>query len=452
MNVEVVAVGTELLLGQIVDTNSSWIGEQLALVGLDSFFQTKVGDNLDRLVDTLRRALDRSDAVIVCGGLGPTQDDLTREALGVLVEEPLDEDDTMVERIIEMFGSRGRRMPMNNLNQARKPASAEFIPVMPGTAPGLVLPTQHGVVYAVPGVPWEMKEMLTGFVLGDLSRRSGDPAAIASRTLRTWGESESGLSEMLAPRMAELDEVGNPTLAFLASGFEGLKVRITAKAADAAAATEIVDEEADHLRALLGPLVFGRDGDNMESTVLAALEVRGHTLAVAESLTGGLLGSRLASVPGASAVFRGGVIAYHPEVKQQLLGVPDGPVVTEEAALAMARRPLLAGGRRRAGHHRRGRTRGAGGPTGGHGVSGRSVARRRGVDHARPAGWAPTDPGVLVHLSARPAASTHAGRRRRRGLRVASWSAVTTTPSSCSLPAAPTWSGWIASRSSNRSW
>ena len=162
MNVEVVAVGTELLLGQIVDTNSSWIGEQLALVGLDSFFQTKVGDNLDRLVDTLRRALDRSDAVIVCGGLGPTQDDLTREALGVLVEEPLDEDDTMVERIIEMFGSRGRRMPMNNLNQARKPASAEFIPVMPGTAPGLVLPTQHGVVYAVPGVPWEMKEMLTG--------------------------------------------------------------------------------------------------------------------------------------------------------------------------------------------------------------------------------------------------------------------------------------------------
>lgn len=270
MNVEVVAVGTELLLGQIVDTNSSWIGEQLALVGLDSFFQTKVGDNLDRLVDTLRRALDRSDAVIVCGGLGPTQDDLTREALGVLVEEPLDEDDTMVERIIEMFGSRGRRMPMNNLNQARKPASAEFIPVMPGTAPGLVLPTQHGVVYAVPGVPWEMKEMLTGFVLGDLSRRSGDPAAIASRTLRTWGESESGLSEMLAPRMAELDEVGNPTLAFLASGFEGLKVRITAKAADAAAATEIVDEEADHLRALLGPLVFGRDGDNMESAVLAA--------------------------------------------------------------------------------------------------------------------------------------------------------------------------------------
>ena len=114
-------------------------------------------------------------------------------------------------------------------------------------------------------------------------------------------------------------------------------MRITAKAADAAAATEIVDEEADHLRALLGPLVFGRDGDNMESAVLAALEARGHTLAVAESLTGGLLGSRLASVPGASAVFRGGVIAYHPEVKQQLLGVPDGPVVTEEAALAMAR-------------------------------------------------------------------------------------------------------------------
>ncbi|MEZ5373998.1 MAG: competence/damage-inducible protein A [Microthrixaceae bacterium] len=336
MNVEVVAVGTELLLGQIVDTNSSWIGEQLALAGLNSHFQTKVGDNLERIVDTLRRALERSDAVIVCGGLGPTQDDLTREALGVLAGEPLEEDDAMVETIMSMFGGRGRRMPMNNLNQARKPASAEFIPVQPGTAPGLALPLQHGVVYAVPGVPWEMKEMLSGYVLGDLSRRSGDPSAIASRTLRTWGESESGLDETLAPRMAELDRIGNPTLAFLASGVEGLKVRITAKAADTATATAIVDEEADRLRARLGPLVFGSDDDTMESAVLDILRGRGETLGVAESLTGGLLGSRLASVPGASSVFRGGVVAYHPEVKQQLLDVPEGPVVTEEVALAMA--------------------------------------------------------------------------------------------------------------------
>ena len=337
MNVEVVAVGTELLLGQIVDTNSSWIGEQLALVGLNSHFQTKVGDNLGRIVDTLSRALERSDAVIVCGGLGPTQDDLTREALAELAGEQLDEDETMIDTITAMFGERGRRMPMNNLNQARKPASAEFIPVQPGTAPGLVLPLQKGVVYAVPGVPWEMKEMLSGYVLSDLSRRSGDPAAIASRTLRTWGESESGLDELLAPRMAELDQLGNPTLAFLASGVEGLKVRITAKAADTATATSIVDDEADRLRTLLGPLVFGTDHDNMESAVLAMLEARGHTLGVAESLTGGLLGSRLASVPGASAVFRGGIVAYHPEVKQQLLDVPVGPVVTETVALAMAR-------------------------------------------------------------------------------------------------------------------
>ncbi|MEZ5383237.1 MAG: competence/damage-inducible protein A [Microthrixaceae bacterium] len=337
MNVEVVAIGTELLLGQITDTNSTWIGEQLALVGLNSHYQTKVGDNLDRIVDTLRLALERSDAVICCGGLGPTQDDLTREAFGALAGEPLEEDEAKAEQIIAMFAGRGRRMPMNNLAQARKPASAAFIPVQPGTAPGLVLPLQHGVLYAVPGVPWEMKEMLSQFVLGDLSRRSGNPSAIASRTLRTWGESESGLAEILAARIEELDEAGNPTLAFLASGVEGLKVRVTAKAADVEAATAIVDDEADRLRGVLGQLVFGADDDTMESVVLAMLAERGWTLGVAESLTGGMLGSRLAAVPGASEAFRGGVIAYDPAVKREVLGVPDGPVVTEATALAMAR-------------------------------------------------------------------------------------------------------------------
>ena len=345
MRTEVVAIGTELLLGQITDTNSSWIGEQLALSGIDTFFQTKVGDNLDRIVATLSLALDRSDAVICCGGLGPTQDDLTREALAAVMGVALEPDEAMEERIIEMFSGRGRRMPMNNLRQALKPVGAEFIAQMPGTAPGLVCPlawpdgaggTAGKVIYAVPGVPWEMKEMVAGTILPDLQRRAGITSVIASRTLRTWGESESGLAEILAPRIDELDQGGAATLAFLASGMEGLKVRITAKAATEAQVQQVLDDEERLLRELLGPIVFGVDDDTMESVVLAMLEQRGLSLGVAESLTGGMIGSRLCDVPGASKVFRGSVVSYAAEVKQSVLGVPEGPVVTESAAVAMA--------------------------------------------------------------------------------------------------------------------
>jgi nicotinamide-nucleotide amidase len=345
MRTEVVAIGSELLLGQIVDTNSSWIGEQLALAGLDSHFQTKVGDNLGRLVATLRLALDRSDAVICCGGLGPTQDDLTREAIAEVMGVPLEADEEMEEKIVEMFAGRGRRMPMNNLRQAMRPVGASFIPQQPGTAPGLVCPlewpdgqggTRPKVIYAVPGVPWEMKEMVTGTVLPDLQRRSGVDAVIGSRTLRTWGESESGLAELLSDRIEELDRSGTATMAFLASGGEGLKVRITAKGADAAAVAAVLDAEEIEVRKVLGPLIFGVDGDTMESVVLAMLRERGQTLAAAESLTGGMVGSKLTSVPGASDVFVGGVVSYASRVKHDLLDVPEGPVVTEAAAVAMA--------------------------------------------------------------------------------------------------------------------
>jgi nicotinamide-nucleotide amidase len=345
MRCEVVAIGTELLLGQITDTNSSWIGEQLALVGIDSLFQTKVGDNQDRIVATIRQALDRSDAVICCGGLGPTQDDLTREALAEVMGVALESDEEMEERILHMFAGRGRSMPANNLRQAQRPAGAAFIEQQPGTAPGLVCPvtvtapdgtTADKVVYAVPGVPWEMKEMVEGTVLPDLQRRAGITAVIRSRTLRTWGESESGLAELLADRIFELDELGNPTLAFLASGIEGLKVRITAKADTAGEADALLADEEARLRTLLGPLVFGVDDDTMESVVLDLLRGRGMTLGVAESLTGGMIGSRICDVPGASDVFLGGVVSYASKVKFDLLGVPEGPVVSEDAARAMA--------------------------------------------------------------------------------------------------------------------
>lgn len=337
MRCEVIAVGTELLLGQIVDTNSSWIGEQLALSGIDSHFQTKVGDNAERIASALRIALERSDAVIMCGGLGPTQDDITREVIADVLGVRLVRRPELEEKIRAMFGSRGRAMPANNLRQADVPEGAEVLDEMPGTAPGLRCPVgESQVIYAVPGVPYEMRLMVGGSVLTDLRARAGVSSVIHSRTLRTWGHSESGLAELLADRITELDHLGNPTLAFLASGIEGLKVRITAKASDGAAAEVILDDEEARLREIIGHLVFGLDDQTMESVVIDLLRDQGLTLAVAESLTGGLITSRLTDVPGASDVLLGGVVSYASEVKFDLLDVPEGPVVSAIAARAMA--------------------------------------------------------------------------------------------------------------------
>ena len=340
MRVDVVAIGTELLLGQIVDTNSSWIGEQLAAHGFDSLLQMKVGDNLARVEAVLHRALADADAVIICGGLGPTHDDLTRDAIASVMGVQLQMQQDIADRIREMFATRGRTMSDNNLRQAMVPEGAAVIVQTRGTAPGLICPLVVDgvakVLYAVPGVPHEMKDMLERAILPDLHQRSGVAAVIASRTLRTWGESESGLNERLDPIIAELDAVGNPTLAFLASGWEGIKVRLTAKAATAEAAHELLDVWDARVRAVVGSQVFGRDGDTMESVVLQMLRERGLTLGLAESVTGGLVGARITGIAGASDVFRGGIVSYASEVKFDLLGVPEGPVVSEAAAAAMA--------------------------------------------------------------------------------------------------------------------
>ncbi|MET0158381.1 MAG: competence/damage-inducible protein A [Acidimicrobiales bacterium] len=336
MNCEVLAIGTELLLGQVVDTNSSWIGEQLALTGIDCLYQAKVGDNPARIRTALREAVDRSDAVIVCGGLGPTQDDITRDVIAEVMGVPLHRDAAVEEKIRTMFGSRGRDMPTNNLRQADVPEGATVMAQQPGTAPGLICPVGDKVIYAVPGVPYEMKEMVEGSVLPDLARRAGVQSVIRSRTLRTWGHSESGIAEVLADRIVELDALGNPTIAFLASGIEGLKVRITAKADDDAAAESILEAELAVLAPILGDWTFSAEDESMETVVLGLLRERGLTLAVAESVTGGLVTARLTAVPGTSDVLKGGVVSYFSEVKYDLLDVPEGPVVSLEAAKAMA--------------------------------------------------------------------------------------------------------------------
>ena len=337
MRCEVLAIGTELLLGQIVDTNSAWIGEQLAASGIDSYEHRVIGDNQTRIVDALKDLLARSDSVLVCGGLGPTQDDLTRDAIAELMGVPLERDMELAEHIATMFRSRLRDMPQNNLRQADVPEGGEALANPLGTAPGLRCPVGAGkVVYAVPGVPYEMQEMVRAHVIPDLLRRSGEASAIVSRSLKTWGTSESALAEMVAHRLEALDAAGNPTIAFLARGIEGLVVRVTAKGETEAAARALVDAEERELRAILGDLVFGVDDETMEHAVLARLRARGWTLGVAESVTGGLIGGRIASVPGASETFRGTIGAYATEVKRSVLGVTAEPVVSEESARQMA--------------------------------------------------------------------------------------------------------------------
>jgi len=340
MRAEVVAVGTELVLGQVVDTNSAWIGEQLAMSGIDCNFQTRVGDNIDRIASALRLALGRNEAVIVCGGLGPTQDDVTREAIASVMNVPLCRDATVLQIVRERFVPRGptRTMPANNERQADVPEGATVIPQTMGTAPGLICPVGDKVMYALPGVPYEMQDMMRRAVLPDLERRSGQVAVIRSRTLRTWGLSESGLAELVAPRVEALEDGGPgvPTIAFLASGVEGIKLRLTVKAADRDSADKALDAEEAELRILVGDSVFGVDDETMEHVVGGLLLERGWTLGIAESLTGGLLAARVVGVPGASEWFRGAVVAYDAAVKQSVLGVPEGPVVTRDAAVVMA--------------------------------------------------------------------------------------------------------------------
>lgn len=331
MRCEVVAIGTELLLGIINDTNSSWIGERLALNGIDSFFQVKVGDNFNRIEASIRTALERSEAVICCGGLGPTQDDITRDVIASIMGSGMRRDEAIAEEIRQRFERRGRRMAPNNLRQADVPVGARTIEQMPGTAPGLVCPVGEKVIYAVPGVPSEMKIMMEGTILPDLVRRSGQTGVIRSRVLRTWGISESGLAEMLSDHVDELDKTGAATIAFQASGIEGLKVRITVKRDDEEAAAAALDEEERKIRPVLTDAIFGLDDETMETAVLKILRERGQTVAAAETLTGGILASRMSAADHEMRTFRGSTVLAPDFLPEGMSGK-----AAEEQAVAVA--------------------------------------------------------------------------------------------------------------------
>lgn len=338
MKAEVVGVGTELLLGQIANTNARWISERLAAVGVDVLHHQAVGDNVPRIVDALRVALDRADVVLVTGGLGPTGDDLTRDAIAEMLGLTMVRRPEIEDLLREKFAGYGRGdMPLSNLRQADVPEGMRTITPVRGTAPGLVAELPDGkLMYAVPGVPTEMEEMMEGTILPELAALAG-PQTIVSRTLRSASLGESRVAEMLR----DLFEAStNPSVAYLASSSE-VKIRLTAKAATRAEAGSLLAPLAAEVGARLGDAIFTVDDEELEEAVGRLLRAAGRTLACAESLTGGGVGARLTSVTGASDYFVGSAVVYTAEAKRDVLGVSqetiDGPgVVSEGCALEMA--------------------------------------------------------------------------------------------------------------------
>ncbi|MEN8114067.1 MAG: competence/damage-inducible protein A, partial [Actinomycetota bacterium] len=335
MIVEILAVGTELLLGQIVNSNASRIAERLADAGLDHYRQTVVGDNEERIADAIRSASGRADAVIITGGLGPTKDDLTREAIARAAGVGMVFDEEQAEHLRERWRRRGWDMPESNLQQAEHPEGCTLIENPKGTAPGVRCEVDGTWVFALPGVPAEMIPMLERDVIPFL--RTGEGSVVASRLLRTWGEPESAIGE----RLGDLyDASTNPTIAFLASGGE-IKIRITAKAETQNEAEALIAPVEAEVRERLGKRIFGADADTVEVVILRMLERRGWTVATAESVTGGLVAGRITSIPGASRAYRGSVVAYATDVKEPTLGVDPAliateGVVSEPVAIAMA--------------------------------------------------------------------------------------------------------------------
>ncbi|MFI5272000.1 MAG: competence/damage-inducible protein A [Ktedonobacterales bacterium] len=334
MRAEILSIGTELLLGQITDTNAAYLARELAGLGIDLYFVSQVGDNLDRLSETVRRARDRADLVIMTGGLGPTEDDLSREAIAAVCSETPRVDPRLEAELRAFFGAHGIAMPERNLKQAWLIPSATPLANPVGTAPGWWVARDGKLIVAMPGVPHEMRRMWEHEVVPRLRPLTGD--LLFTRTLRVAGLGESSVEE----RLDELLHATNPTLATYAKR-DAVDVRITAKAATDDAAQALVAPVEARARALLGTHVIGADGDTPASVALGLLSTRGLSLATMESCTGGLLASALTDVPGSSAVFRGGLVAYATALKQQW-GVPAETLawhgaISVETARAMAR-------------------------------------------------------------------------------------------------------------------
>jgi len=346
MRAELISTGTELLLGQILNTNAQFLGQRLAQLGIDVFFQTTVGDNEARVADACERALNRADLLVVTGGLGPTSDDLTKEAIaGIFGLELVIDEDSMV-HVEEFFRARGKKMPENNRKQAMLPAGGIVVPNKMGTAPGVIIESGAKVIVILPGPPVEMQPMFTETVEPYLLNKLGlDRSVIVSRVLRLLGIGESTVEEQIED-MVECQT--NPTIAFLAPRGEVL-IRLTAKANSEAAAATMIGKVEKEIRLRLGEFIYGTDDDSLEKVVAGLLKERGLTISLAESCTGGLIAKRLTDIPGISENFMYGIVTYANEAKTHLLGVDPKTLekygaVSEETALEMARGVRQTGG------------------------------------------------------------------------------------------------------------
>lgn len=337
MKGEVIAVGNEILLGDIGNSNSRWISERLAVAGVDVRNHQVVGDDIASIGDAFRLALSRADVVISTGGLGPTGDDITREGLSQALGTKLQRRAEIEDFLRDRFRRMRREMPESNLRQADVPERARYVLPKRGTAPGLLIEVEGGKrVYVVPGVPAEMREMLEGAVLPELTKLTGG-RTIVSRTLRSVGIAEAKVGELLHDLYEEHD---NPTMAFLPAEGE-VRVRLTAMAASAEEAGRVIAPLAEEVRRRLGDAVFGENHESLEEVVGRLLSEKEVWLACAESLTGGELSARITGVRDASKHFAGSAVCYSPDAKRDVLGVSqatiDGPgTVSEECAREMA--------------------------------------------------------------------------------------------------------------------
>lgn len=337
MRAEIVSVGTELLLGQIVDTNAAYLARVLSELGISMYRRTTVGDNRERLLAALQEALTSADVVFTIGGLGPTMDDITRDVLAEAMGDTLVQDEQIAQQLRRFFAQRGMPILESNLRQALVPRSGRAIPNPHGTAPGLLFEGKDGkIAIALPGPPNEFIPMVNEQVMPHLRARTGGKGVIRSRILRVIGIGESFVED----KLKDLMQSSYPTVAPYAKVGE-VHLRITAFAETAEAADQVIAERATQIRERLGHVVYGEGEDTLELAVVRLLQQRGETAATGESCTGGLLAGRITDVPGSSKVFLGGVVAYSNAAKTVFLGVPAELIervgaVSEEVAQALA--------------------------------------------------------------------------------------------------------------------